>query len=174
MTICKFNNYAPSGDVETKYPICILPINVFYEKVYFFMWYWTVLVAGVTSIHMIVRLVTILSVTFRKYQATNHVRDHYRAHAYFVVSRCGFGDWLILLRLLENLPELLMREVLREIRMEILGQKLPALPNKVQEDKKAQNGQNEPEQKSELPPLLPPRNEEVEVVQQRIYEKVLA
>ena len=116
---------------------------------------------------MVVRLLTILSVTFRKYQAMNHVPDHYRAHAYFVVTKCGFGDWLILMRLLENLHELVMQEILRELRMEILGQKLPALP-RAKKDKKAQN-----EPKSELPPLLPPRNEEVEV-EQRVYEKVLA
>ena len=60
----------------------------------------------------------------------NHIGIRYRSHVYFIVSKCGFGDWLILLRLLENVEELVMVEILREIRMAILGQKLPLLRSK--------------------------------------------
>merc|ERR1712062_265078 len=56
---------------------------------------------------------------FRKHQASRHVRGHSRPQLAFIVSKCGFGDWLILLRLLENLDELVMREIISELRMEL-------------------------------------------------------
>ena len=177
MTKCHFNTYGSSGDVDTRDTICILPINMVYEKIFIFLWYWTIILGFLTALHLLSRLFTIVSMTYRKYIATNHVRTHYRAHAYFIVSKCGFGDWLILLRLLENLNGMVMEEIMREIRMQILGQRLPAI-QEAKGEKEAKNekeAKTEPGKKSEFPPLLPPRNDEVVVEQeQRIYEKVLA
>jgi len=127
---CTFRNYAASGSVDVKDALCVLPFNMAYEKIYIFLWYWTCFLAFVTICHFVVRLLTILSLTFRKYQAMKYVRANYRSHIYFMVSKCGFGDWLILLRLLENVPDLVMQEILRELRMVILGQKLPPIPSK--------------------------------------------
>lgn len=40
MVKCNFSFYGPSGDVETFKTLCILPLNVFIEKIYPFLSFW--------------------------------------------------------------------------------------------------------------------------------------
>jgi len=38
-TICDFNIYGPSGNIQKINYLCMLPVNILNEKVYMFLWY---------------------------------------------------------------------------------------------------------------------------------------
>ena len=42
MTKCTFHKYGPSGTVENKDGLCILAQNIINEKIYIFLWFWSV------------------------------------------------------------------------------------------------------------------------------------
>jgi len=146
VTKCTFHDYASAGIVNTKDAICVLPFNMVNEKIYMFLWYWSGFLAIVTVLHFATRLMTMASKSFRKYQALNHVRGHSRPQVAFIVSKCRFGDWLILLRLLENIDELVMREIISELRMELrkrgqsYHQRLPIQPERINVEDDAESG----------------------------------
>ena len=121
VTKCTYHDYSAHGNINTKDAICILPFNMVNEKIYMFLWYWSGFLVIVTSLHFATRILTLVSESYRKHQAMQHVRGNTRPELDFIVSKCGFGDWLILLRLLENIDELVMREILSELRTELRG-----------------------------------------------------
>ena len=42
MTKCTFHKFGTSGEVEKHDALCILPLNIFNEKIYIFLWFWYV------------------------------------------------------------------------------------------------------------------------------------
>ena len=57
MTKCNFYKYGGSGTLETIDALCVLGMNILNEKIYIFMWLWFIILALVTGINIVVRLV---------------------------------------------------------------------------------------------------------------------
>ena len=57
MTKCNFFKYGGSGNLETIDALCVLGMNILNEKIYIFMWLWFIILALVTGINIVVRLV---------------------------------------------------------------------------------------------------------------------
>merc|ERR1712173_219180 len=60
VTKCTFHKYGPSGTVERKDGLCILPLNIINEKIYVFLWFWFIFLAIVTGIFTVYRLALLL------------------------------------------------------------------------------------------------------------------
>ena len=57
---CVFNKYGGSGTVEIYDGLCVLPINIFNEKIYVFMWFWFVILFVSTCLSMIYQLALLI------------------------------------------------------------------------------------------------------------------
>ena len=42
VTKCTFHKYGPSGTVMKHDGLCVLPLNIINEKIYIFLWFWSV------------------------------------------------------------------------------------------------------------------------------------
>ena len=42
LTKCTFHKYGPSGTIEIKDGLCVLPLNILNEKIYILLWFWLV------------------------------------------------------------------------------------------------------------------------------------
>ena len=47
---CTFRSYGPSGTPQKIDGLCVLPVNIFNEKIYAFMWTWFVILAVISSL----------------------------------------------------------------------------------------------------------------------------
>ena len=61
---CTFRRFGPSGTLQVYDGLCVLPINIFNEKIYIFLWFWFVCLAIVSGISMRYRMVTLSSSKF--------------------------------------------------------------------------------------------------------------
>lgn len=52
VTQCSFKKFGASGTIETRESLCILPQNILNEKVFILMWFWFVLLATITAMHV--------------------------------------------------------------------------------------------------------------------------
>ena len=50
VTKCTFHKFGPSGTVEKKDGLCVLPLNIINEKIYVFLWLWFIFLAVVSGI----------------------------------------------------------------------------------------------------------------------------
>merc|ERR1711944_206021 len=72
VTKCTFHKYGPSGTVEKKDGLCVLPLNIINEKIFIFIWFWLVFVAVVTGVFLVYRLFTLLAPHLRVFLITVH------------------------------------------------------------------------------------------------------
>ena len=43
VTKCSFHKYGPSGTIEIRDGLCVLPLNIINEKIYILLWFWSVI-----------------------------------------------------------------------------------------------------------------------------------
>ena len=65
MSKCTFHKYGPSGTVEKKDGLCVLPLNIINEKIYIFLWIWLVALAVVSGAFLVYRVAVILGSQIR-------------------------------------------------------------------------------------------------------------
>ena len=65
VTKCTFHNYGPSGTVEKKDGLCVLPLNIINEKIYIFIWFWLIIVTFITGLGLIYRLMVLATPKLR-------------------------------------------------------------------------------------------------------------
>ena len=66
MTKCTFHKFGTSGEIEKHDALCILPLNIFNEKIYIFLWFWFILLALITGVNLLIRSVTFFYPNFRE------------------------------------------------------------------------------------------------------------
>jgi len=122
VTKCTFNKYGPSGTIEKKDGLCVLPQNIINEKMFIFIWYWLVFLAVVTGLYLIFRLSTFLS----KQTRVGLVRIHggkscRRSDVEAILEPASLtyfeklGDWFLLHLICKNLNILLVNDLIRHL-----------------------------------------------------------
>ena len=67
MTKCTFHKFGTSGEIEKHDALCILPLNIFNEKIYIFLWFWMAILGVLTLLVVIYRFLIIISRDVRAY-----------------------------------------------------------------------------------------------------------
>ena len=103
MSKCTFKNFGPSGTIQTKDALCVLPINILNEKIFYFMMIWLPFLAAVSAGTMLYRLATLLSSTFRSWvfrichpTIRESTTSKEGSTIDIILSRGGIGDWFLL------------------------------------------------------------------------------
>ncbi len=73
VTMCDFN-VRRMGNIHRYTVQCTLPINLFTEKIYMFLWFWMVFVACCTAVSLVMWLARMLSPGDRITYITNHLK----------------------------------------------------------------------------------------------------
>jgi hypothetical protein len=59
MAKCTFNRFGPSGDVQSYDNLCLLPLNILNEKIYFFVWLLFGVLLVVSALALVYRIAVI-------------------------------------------------------------------------------------------------------------------
>ncbi len=57
MTKCTFYKYGGSGTLQLIDALCVLGMNILNEKIYIFLWFWFIILAVITGVNLVVRIV---------------------------------------------------------------------------------------------------------------------
>merc|ERR1711997_217781 len=127
VTKCTFHKYGPSGTVEKKDGLCVLPLNIINEKIYIFIWFWLVFLAVVTGLVLLYRFALILGTQIRiAIIATKGTKKTKRDEVEAILEpeseQRGFlgklGDWLVLYFVTRNLNALVVNDLIHELHKE--------------------------------------------------------
>lgn len=108
------NRFGPSATIEKHDAICILPLNIVNEKTYIFLWFWFIILAILTAMVVIFRLMVIFmpSIRPRLMHARNRMVPEDAIES--VSKRVSVGDWWVLYMLGRNIDPQIYKEVIAE------------------------------------------------------------
>lgn len=115
VTKCSFQSYGPSGGVQKFDGLCVLPVNILNEKIYFIIWFWFVILATVSGLLILLRILLLLVPWLRTLSLPFGFSNSYKTHLNFVTSQGKIGDWFILVQLRKNMDSLIFDEFIKAL-----------------------------------------------------------
>jgi len=101
MTKCKFEKFGGSGTIQNFDALCVLGMNIINEKIYVFLWFWFVLLAIVTALNLVFRMITLMLpgtrsklVALEEY-GLRHTQSQ-QGGVERILANMTYPDWLIL------------------------------------------------------------------------------
>lgn len=120
---CSFNKYGPSGTMETRDGLCILPINVINEKIYIFLWFWLLLLSAMSFAALIMRILNTFSRRFRYFTFISKYGIAEAKDVKYLSYRMGPGDWFMLTQVAKNLDALVLKKLITELAVSFRDEK---------------------------------------------------
>jgi len=120
VTKCTFHKYGGSGSVETHDGLCVLPLNIFNEKIYIFLWFWFIGLAVVSGLGLLYRFATFFR-PFRQILLRTRCRLASPEDIEAVARKCDVGDWFLLYQLAKNMDPLIYREFVTDLSQKLQG-----------------------------------------------------
>lgn len=116
MAKCLFNKYGPSGSIQAFDGLCLLPLNIFNEKIFVFLWFWFCIVACVSIASIVYRMAVVTCPYLRIWvlcARTNMLvsTDNVRV----VCRKLGAADWFVLNLLGKNIDAKLLKEIITDL-----------------------------------------------------------
>lgn len=103
LTKCTFHLYGPSGTIQNYDGLCLLPLNVMNEKIYFGLWFWFFALAVITFLHLVYRVIVIVSPAFRMRMLHARCLLSSPTNVRLIVNKFRIGDWFVLYQLGKNI-----------------------------------------------------------------------
>ena len=116
------------GTIQKHDALCILALNIMNEKIYTFLWFWFIILALITSVDFLARLVIILMSSVRILLLRTRLSTPQKDDADLVTTRCSIGDWLLLDFLSKNMDTMVFSNLIAKVAKELnYGRRSPSL-----------------------------------------------
>jgi len=115
MAKCTFHKYGPTGTIQRHDGLCILPVNIINEKIYFFLWFWFVALAIITAVQQVYRLITVLVPGLQVTRMKGLARAVPEHKIRELSKRTSTGDWFLLSQMGKNMDSLMFRDFLDQL-----------------------------------------------------------
>lgn len=119
LTKCWFRNYGPSGSIQLKDRLCVLPLNIVNEKIFVILWFWLIFLAFVSTIAVCFRFLLFSIRPLRTFMIMGQLRFVKRRVVSRITKHFGFGDWFILYLLGKNMNPIIYKDLIIELSKEI-------------------------------------------------------
>lgn len=111
VTKCTFHTFGPSGNPQNHDTVCVLPINIINEKIYIVLWFWFIILAVVSGLAIIYRLVTIFSTQIRYHLLKSKATSVNASTVDAIATNLKFGDWFLVYLLAKNINSYTFKDV---------------------------------------------------------------
>jgi len=115
MSKCTFHKYGPTGTIEKKDLLCVLPMNVVNSKIYFILWFWFHMLTAITALSFASNVILAFSTSASSGKLTKFCGPRMsRLIVDDLKERLDHGDWKLLL-LVAKLGGILDRRTFTEL-----------------------------------------------------------
>lgn len=115
ITKCEYFRYGPSGTIETRDALCVLPLNILNEKLFLVLWFWLFFLALMSLLALIYRATVLVFPKVRIYLLTAQARYIQFRQAELVVKRLTYGDFFVLYHVGKNVNPIVYKDLVRSI-----------------------------------------------------------
>merc|ERR1711962_394635 len=129
MAKCDFQLFGPSGTIENRDVMCLLPTNIANEKIYMVIWFWLLIIAIIGGLWLLVRLLSFIPAVrefffvLRYYTIPHRIAKYEgstllnkiasRDEVYYVLDDSNYSTYLLLCQLASNMDTTIFCEFLR-------------------------------------------------------------
>lgn len=112
LTKCTFHRYGPTGGVQLHDAMCVLPLNILNEKIFIFIWVWFIILALLSGLAVVYRVICMFSPQARKalIRAVGSLTPPYVIKG--VLHDLRFDDWFMLYLIGNNMDNLHYTEIM--------------------------------------------------------------
>lgn len=114
---CTFHKYGPSGTIQSHDALCVLALNIINEKIFIFLWFWYMILFGMSILMLFWRLAAwCLHARSYWFNRISFALDTARLdiyHGFVTTGIWSFSDWLFLSYLGKNMDVVLFRRLMR-------------------------------------------------------------
>jgi len=115
MTKCTFHKFGSSGEIEKHDALCILPLNIFNEKIYIFLWFWMLILSTLTFLVVVYRVLICFSASIRTYLMKIRYRRVRTECIEVIMEKSQVGDWFLMYLLGQNIDQVIFKDVMQEL-----------------------------------------------------------
>lgn len=115
LTKCWFRSYGPSGSIQLKDRLCVLPLNVINEKIFIILWFWLMILAFLSTVAILFRIVVFCLPPLRTIMIMGRLRYVRRRAVSKIIKKYTFGDWFVLYLLSKNVNQILYKDLIVEL-----------------------------------------------------------
>ena len=108
-----------AGTIQRHDALCILALNIINEKIYTFLWFWFIILAIITSIDFLVRIIILLMPPVRMFLLRSRLSVPQKDDADVITQRCSIGDWLLVDFLSKNMDTMIFSNVVSKLAKEL-------------------------------------------------------
>ncbi|CAG7722902.1 unnamed protein product [Allacma fusca] len=119
ITTCKFEHFGPTGQRVHVDGLCMLPVNLFMQMFFSFLWFWFFFVSLVTALNVVYRFVTIISPRIRLALLKSRLALVDDKDLERILRKFRAGDWFILYQLTKNLNSVICKDVVEDLASKI-------------------------------------------------------
>lgn len=136
VTKCLFHKYGPSGSIQKHDALCVMALNIVNEKIYTFLWFWFVILAVVTGLGLVWRVLTMFlharSKPFNRFVFSMACPGRFDPWEMLTMTKeYHFGDWLFLYYIAKNVDNYVFKDLLvglaEDLKMRQMGFVAPVL-----------------------------------------------
>ncbi|KAK4304114.1 hypothetical protein Pmani_023939 [Petrolisthes manimaculis] len=119
MAKCTFKSFGPSGTIQIRDVMCLIATNIINEKIYLFVWVWTVLLTAVTSAWVVFRILTIVLPSLRHFLLKARVQPEQHGDIEAVLAEASLSDWFLLHSLAKNMERAVFSEFIQQFAKDV-------------------------------------------------------
>lgn len=127
VTKCTFYQYGWSGTIQNMDGLCVLPINVVNEKIFVFLWFWFWIVAALSVLNTVYRIVVLLRPKFRLLLLRSRARLASKRSIKTIMGKSQIGSWFLLYQLGKNIDSVVYKELITNLANELDKTENPTL-----------------------------------------------
>ncbi|PSN43851.1 hypothetical protein C0J52_11878 [Blattella germanica] len=115
VTKCHLEYFGVSGTPEFHDFLCVLPVNIFYEKIYIFLWFWFIILSVLTAVRIIYSISIIAFPPIRKFIIERRFKYRAPSNISSILDRSQLGDFLLLHLLGRNMSASMYHNILEGV-----------------------------------------------------------
>ncbi|CAK1596461.1 unnamed protein product [Parnassius mnemosyne] len=115
LTKCWFRSYGPSGSIQLKDRLCVLPLNIINEKIFIILWFWLVVLAFMSTVAVLFRILVFCLPPLRSIMIMGRLKYVKRRSVSKIIKHFSFGDWFVLHLLSKNVNQIVYRDLILEL-----------------------------------------------------------
>ena len=137
LTVCKLQYHSRGGSINSYYPLCLLPINCFNDKIFLFLYFWYCGLFGLSLLRGLYMLILLTCKPARRIRLKLSAKLVPEDTLERFINAHNLSDWFVLCNLAPTMDPVLIAELVTQLVYEVQGESSDSKPSRLGKQEKS-------------------------------------